>query len=154
MREFKYSAEQVLHFIRTKKDAFWSKIREQRPLELFHEAAKRVPAYKDFLKKNRINPAKIRTFKDFQLVPPVSKKNYLRQYPLEKLCWDGTLKKPLVWTATSGSTGEPFYFPRGEKLHEESSLVYELFFRQNTKSEKGPTLVIVGFGMGLWIGGL
>jgi len=154
MREFKYSAEQVLHFIRTKKDAFWSKIREQRPLELFHEAAKRVPAYKDFLKKNRINPAKIRTFKDFQLVPPVSKKNYLRQYPLEKLCWDGTLKKPLVFTSTSGSTGEPFYFPRGKELDWEYSILAELFLRNGEYLKKDPTLVIVALGMGAWIGGL
>jgi len=36
----------------------------------------------------------------------MTKKDYLRQYPLEKLCWDGSLKKSLVFTATSGSTGE------------------------------------------------
>ena len=154
MREFKYSAEQILHFIRTKKDAFWSRERETRPLELFHEAAKRVPAYKDFLKKNRINPAKIKTFKDFQLVPPVSKKNYLRQYPLEKLCWDGTLAKPLVFTSTSGSTGEPFYFPRGKELDWEYSILAELFLENSSYNSGGPTLVIVGFGMGVWIGGL
>ena len=154
MREFKYSAEQILHFIRTKKDAFWSRERETRPLELFHEAAKRVPAYKDFLKKNRINPAKIKTFKDFQLVPPVSRKNYLRQYPLEKLCWDGTLAKPLVFTSTSGSTGEPFYFPRGKELDWEYSILAELFLENSSYNSGGPTLVIVGFGMGVWIGGL
>ena len=90
MEQFKYSAEQILNFIRTKKDAFWSREREARPLKLFHEAARRVPAYKDFLKKNKVNPAKIKTFKDFQFVPPISKKNYLRQYPLEKLVWDAT----------------------------------------------------------------
>jgi len=148
------SAQKILHLIRTKKDEFWSRERGRRPLALFHNAARRVPAYKDFLKKNKINPDKIRTFKDFKLVPPVSKKNYLRQYPLEKLCWDGHLNKPLVWTSTSGSTGEPFYFPRGERLDWEYSVLAELFLANSSYGAKGPTLVIVGFGMGVWIGGL
>ena len=84
----------------------------------------------------------------------MDKKNYLRQYSLEELCWGGSLKKELVFTATSGSTGEPFYFPRSERLDWEGSLVHELFLRQNPDSKKGPTLVLVCFGMGVWIGGL
>lgn len=150
----KYSAEKILQMIRTKKAAFWSREREQRPLKLFHEAARRVPAYKDFLKKNHINPAKIKTFKDFQLVPPVDKKNYLRQYPIEKLVWDGTLAKSLVWTSTSGSSGQPTYFPRSDKLDWESSILHELFLENSSHGAREPTLVIVGFGMGAWIAGL
>lgn len=149
-----YSSEKILRLIKTKKDDFWSRVREKRPLKLFHEAAVRVPAYKDFLRKNRINPQKIKTWKDFQLVPPVSKKNYLKEYPLEKLSWDGTLKKPLVFTSTSGSTGEPFYFPRGEKLDWEYSVMIEMFLRNSSYGTEGPVLVIIGFGMGVWIGGL
>ncbi len=150
----RHSAEQILRFIREKKEDFWNRERERRPLQLFHEAAGRVPAYKDFLKKNKIRPDKIKTFQDFQLVPPINKKNYLQQYPLSKLCWDGSLKKPLVWTSTSGSTGEPFYFPRGHALNWESSILHQLFFENSSLKEKGPTLIIVGFGMGVWIGGL
>lgn len=148
------TASEILHIIRTKKDAFWSRERERRPLELFHEAARRVPAYKDFLRKNKINPQKIKTFKDFELVPPISKKNYLRQYPIEKLCWDGSLKKPLVWTSTSGSTGEPFYFPRGGKLDWEYSILSELFLGNGSAKKGEPILVIVGLSMGVWIAGL
>ena len=148
------SAGEILRLIRTKSSDFWSRERERRPLTLFHSAAERVPAYKDFLKKHKIRHEKIRTFKDFQLVPPVSKKNYLRQYPLEKLCWDGTLKKPLVFTSTSGSTGEPFYFPRGERLDWEYSILAEMFLGNSSYKSKGPKLVIVGLGMGAWIGGL
>ncbi|MBI2034072.1 MAG: phenylacetate--CoA ligase family protein [Candidatus Liptonbacteria bacterium] len=149
-----YSAEKILRLIKTKKDDFWSRERERRPLRLFHEAAARVPAYKDFLRKNRVNPAKIKTWKDFQNVPAVSKKNYLREYPLEKLSWDGTLKKPLVFTSTSGSTGEPFYFPRGEKLDWEYSILAEMFLKNSSKDVEEPVIVINGFAMGVWIGGV
>lgn len=148
------SAAEIIRLIHLKKSAFWEREREACALRLFHEAARRVPAYKDFLRKQRINPAKIKTFSDFQAVPPISKKDYLRQYPLEKLAWNGSLKRPLVWTSTSGSTGEPFYFPRSYAIDQQTSLIHELFLRNNSQSFNSPTLVLVCFGMGVWIGGL
>lgn len=152
--EIDHFGEKALHLIKTKKSAFWEAERDRRSLFLFHEAARRVPAYKDFLRKHRIDHEKVKTFKDFQVVPPVNKKNYLRQYPPEKLLWDGALKNPLVWTATSGSTGEPFYFPRRRALDEQYSVIVENYLRSSSHGMESPTLVIVGFGMGVWIGGL
>lgn len=148
----------VIHIMKddyqTKKSLFWEKERERRALALFHHAATAVPAYKDFLKKNRIAPIKIKTFADFQSVPPTDKNNYLRQYPLEKLIWGGTFRSGThVWTSTSGSTGAPFYFPRTEILDEQYSVLAEMFLK-NSSYGTGPTLVIIGFGMGVWIGGL
>ena len=152
--DFKNKTNHALRLISEKKDDFWSHERERRPLELFRLASRRVPAYKDFLRRNKIAPEKIKTFKDFQFVPPVSKKNYLREYPIEKLCWDGSLKKPLVWTSTSGSTGEPFYFPRGEELDWQSSVYHELFLQSAGLTLDESTVVIICFGMGVWIGGI
>ncbi len=148
------SAADILKFIRHKDEAFWLRLRISRPLALFHQAAECVPAYKDWLRKNRVDHKKIKTWQDFQAVPPVSKQSYLRKYPLEKLCWDGTLAKPLVYSATSGSTGQPFYFPRSEQLDWESSIVHELFYANGQLAKNEPTLVLVCFGMGVWIGGL
>ena len=147
------TAERILGSFSGRTSSFWERERTARALDLFHRAAVGVPAYKDFLKKNRIDHEKIRTFADFQLVPVVNKKNYLRRYSLAELSWGGTLKKNLVFTATSGSTGKPFYFPRTEHLDWEGSLVHEMFLR-NASTAAGPTLVLVCFGMGVWIGGL
>jgi phenylacetate-CoA ligase len=130
------------------------KKRNENSLKLFHQAARYVPAYKDFLKKNKINPDKVKNINDFQQIPPTSKENYLRRYPIEKITWDGSLNKPLVFTATSGSTGEPFYFTRSNQLDWESSIIHEFFLKNGSGKEDKPTLVIVGFGMGVWIGGL
>jgi phenylacetate-CoA ligase len=151
--EVKKSAA-ILKSIRDKKSDFWIRERERQSIKLFQKAAKDVPAYKDFLRKNKIDANKIKTWADFQLVPPINKENYLKQYPLEKLCWHGSLRAPFVFTSTSGSTGEPFYFPRAAKINWQSSVVHELFFRQNTEALSVPTLVLVCFGMGVWIGGL
>jgi phenylacetate-CoA ligase len=145
------SAEQMLRDIHKRNSSYWTQKREANALKLFHEAAERVPAYKDFLKKHKISPDSIKTFEDFQKVPITTKENYLKQYPLEKLCWDGTLDRPLVFTSTSGSTGEPFYFCRSNKLDWQYSVIHELFFNN---SDKKSTLVLICFGMGVWIGGL
>lgn len=144
----------ILEELKTKKSAFWLKIREENSIKLFHNAAQRVPAYKDFLKKNKVDPSKIKTWADFQTVPIINKKNYIREYSLDQLCWDGKLNKPTVLTSTSGSTGEPSYFLRQEKLDWQYSISIEQYLRNNPLTTKGPTLVVVCFGMGIWIGGL
>ena len=130
------------------------KLKKENSINLFKEAAKRVPAYKDFLKTNKVRPDKIKSWDDFLKVPHVNKKNYLRKYPLKDLCWDGSLNKPLVFSSTSSSTGEPFYFARDERVDLQSSEVYESFLKQNVLKDGGSTLIVVCFGMGVWIGGV
>lgn len=141
-----------------KEETFWLQEGEEMALKLFKNASIKVPAYKDFLQKNSIDADKINTYEDFQKVPPISKKNYLNEYPLEMLCWDGTMKdKVLTMTATSGSTGKPTYFPRDQTLDLQSSIMHEIFLRNVSaeSTKKTPsTLVIVCFGMGVWIGGM
>ncbi len=148
------SQSHIGQLIRIKDSNFWNLEKKNKSLYLFHRAAKSVPAYKDFLKKNNINHQDIRTWEDFQKIPPIDKNNYLRKYQLEKLCWGGKLdNKSIVFTATSGSTGEPFYFPREQELDYQYSFIAESFLKNNS-SKNGPTLVIIGFGMGVWIGGI
>ncbi len=147
-------ARETLKRIKEKKSDFWTKRAEEVSLELFHEVARKVPAYKDFLRKNKINPAKIKNFKDFKSVPSTNKENYLREYPLEDLTWEGHLKKSLVFTSTSGSTGSPFYFPRNHILDWQSSIYHQIFLENSRININKSTLVLVCFGMGVWIGGL
>lgn len=147
-------ATKMLEDIATKKSVYWERHERTSALALFKEAAKRVPAYKDFLKQNNIDPEKITTWKQFQTLPITDKNNYLRKYPLEQLCWDGTLKKPMVFASTSGSTGKPFYFPRDRELDWQQSILNELFLKNTSLSTGASTLVIITFGMGVWIGGL
>lgn len=149
-----YSAQQIVSFLEKKGELFWKKQGEEKALSLFHQAARRVPAYKDFLKRHKVSPEKIKHFKDFQYIPPVSKKNYLQQYPLQKLCWDGSLGNNSVFSSTSGSTGIPFYFPRNQMLDFQSSIYHEAFLDNDSIVKKKSTLVVICFGMGVWIGGL
>lgn len=152
--EYEKNTDKILRRIKEKKSDYWIKAGEKASLKLFHDVAEKVPAYKDFLRKNKINPSKIKDFKDFKFIPTTSKENYLRQYPLEDLTWRGHLKKSLVFTSTSGSTGAPFYFPRNHVLDWQSSVYHQIFLENSRIDANKSTLVLVCFGMGVWIGGL
>lgn len=126
----------------------------KKSLELFQRAVKDVPAYKNFIEESGINPSDIKKPEDLNRVPLISKKTYLEKYPLKDLMWDGTMKKPLIFCSTSGSTGMPFYFPRNEELSEQYSYIIEDYLKASSFGQKGPVLVLVAFGMGVWIGGV
>lgn len=151
----KYSSDDVLRMIRENDSQEWARLQDEHMLELFHAAAERVPAYKDFLKTHNVSPENVTTPAHLRDVPITNKDNYLRKYPLAELCWDGTLERPLVFAATSGSTGKPFYFPHDSELDWQYSVLAELFLENGMREGRGgPTLVLITFGMGVWIGGL
>lgn len=145
----------LLRDLQAKKEDYWIERGERMALELFHKMAERVPAYKDFLARAKINHKKIRALADFKNVPPADKDNYLRSYPLEKLCWDGKLdSQRFTYSSTSGTTGEPFYFPRADEQDLQYALTAEMYLRTNFQIHKKSTLYVDGFAMGAWIGGL
>lgn len=133
----------------------WEKRGERHALALFRAMAERVPAYKDLLKRNRIRPGSIESIEDFRQLPLLDKDNYLRAYPLKDLCWDGEFSER-TWTicTTSGSTGEPFYFPHNIAQDAQYAFLAELYLRANFQIHKRRTLYINGFPMGAWIGGV
>jgi len=133
----------------------WERRGEEQALKLFQAMAERVPAYKKILKREKINPSAIKTIEDFKHLPLLDKNNYLRKYPLNELCWDGKFSEQ-AWTVctTSGSTGEPFYFPHTAAQDAQYALLAELYLRTNFEIHKKRTLYINGFPMGAWIGGV
>lgn len=147
-------AGDIRHDLERRDAEHWDALNRQQALQLFHQAARRVPAYRHFLHHQGIDPSRVTSFEAFEDVPPVSKQSYLKAYPLKDLCWDGSLARPLVFGATSGSTGEPFYFPRTAALGWQSSWIHEMFLRHGAAGRPVSTLVLVCFGMGVWIAGL
>lgn len=134
--------------------AEWARVQRTYLLSLFRRMAEEVPAYARFLRQNGVKPEQVRTMADLSAIPSISKGNYLRMNPFPELFWKGTLKTSHVLTSTSGSTGKPAYFARSHEVDEHSSLVHELIFQSSSLKQDESTLVIVCFGMGVWIGGL
>lgn len=122
-------------------------------LSVFQEAASSVPAYKDFLAKNSVDPKRIKTIDDWRLIPPVTKDNYLLKYPLRDLLLEGKWERAQFISMSSGSSGKPFFWPRGNGAIKDSSFLHEAIFNQGVDTRKKSTLAIVAFAMGTWIAG-
>lgn len=141
--------------LKTKPEGQWQKRGEDMALGLFRKMSERVPAYKDFLKRHKFDPKAVKTIADFHKIPLVDKDNYLRKYPLEQLCWYGDFaNNSWVVSTTSGSTGEPFYFPRTGLQDEFYAVTAELYLRENFRIQDRTTLYVNAFAMGAWIGGV
>ncbi len=151
---FSFDIKEFERLLRQKDESFWSRMGEQRALKLFHMAAKRVPAYKHFLRMHRVNPDRIKTIRDFAHVPITDKKNYIQQYPLADRSWDGTLRNQKIAAISSGTTGEPTFWLRGDFQEFEQGIVHELLYRYLFDIEKYRTLLVIGFPMGIYVSGV
>lgn len=141
--------------LRTADSAEWVSAQETNILKRFHAACKSVPAYRRFLEQMSVDAGAVRSAKHIARIPPITKANYLRVHPWDRLCaTDALAQDALVLTSTSGSTGQPFYIPRTDEVHEASMLFHRLFIERSGLDSKKPTLVVVCFGMGVWIGGI
>ncbi len=132
----------------------WMGKGQENALKTFHTAAEDVPAYQDFLKKHQIDHTKIKTFEDFVNVPETDKESYLAKYPLDQLCMGGDVSKTNLISASSGSTGQPFYWPRYLEQDVNVAKILELMYRRSFAIEKQNTLMVVSFGLGVWTAGV
>lgn len=114
------------------------------PLALAQKAAKEIPAYRKFL-----NGKKLTTWSD---VPIMDKKNYIRAYAPQDFFPEKKFP-PFAYTS-SGSSGTPTLWFRGDREEEIGSILHEPIMRDVFAIDKhAPTLVIVSFYMGMWVAG-
>lgn len=148
------SIKKELDLLKTKPALFWEKKGEKMVMELFQYVYAEAPAYKKFLKKHKVDGNKIKTLADFKSLPVMDKADYLRSSVYEELFANRDLTSATTISATSGSSGEPFYFPRNEMHDKQYQYAAELFLKNQFQIDKYSTLGIIGFGLGIWIGGI
>jgi len=123
-------------------------------LARFERAAAGVPAYAAFLRERGIDPASVRGPDDWRRLPLMTKADYFHRYPLPELCRDGDLAACDMVAVSSGSTGEPTFWPR--ELADELAVAsrFEQVFRDSFRADERPTLAVVCFPLGTWVGGM
>ncbi|MEV0231374.1 phenylacetate--CoA ligase family protein [Nonomuraea sp. NPDC050786] len=122
------------------------------PVELFHQVARTVPAYRAFLAEHRVDPRDVTTLQDFARVPMTSKENYTRRHPLPDLCRNGVIGD--IIAVSSGSTGVPSFWPRSADDERVIAARFEEVFRDSFDARERRTLAVVCFALGTWVGGL
>jgi phenylacetate-CoA ligase len=106
-----------------------------------------VPAYKSFLISQGIKiPTK------FDILPTIDKKNYIQAYPLAELLGNDS-EQMLAIFRSSGSSGNPFFWPYLRSSSRFSAIGTRIFLEQSFAIHKRKTLAIVGLGLGSWLPG-
>jgi phenylacetate-CoA ligase len=145
-------------FLTTPLDALFAAHRASDPvlkaIELFHTTAREVPAYRAFLAEHGVDPARIRTREAFEHLPLLTKAGYLEKYPLASRCRQGELFTSDTIAMSSGSTGEPTFWPRSMADELPIATRFEQVFRDSFESDEKRTLAVVCFPLGTWVGGM
>ncbi len=123
-------------------------------LDLFRAVARDVPAYRSLLAEQNIDPASIRTAADFARLPLLDKKNYNRRFTLDELMLGGRLTRADFFAVSSGSTGEPTFWPRAQADEFPVAVRFEQVFRDAFRAHERRTLAVVCFALGTWVGGM
>lgn len=126
----------------------------QAALDLFHDAARTVPAYAAFLRAAGIDPGTIRSAEDFNRLPMLTKGNYLGSYRLPELCRGGSLDGCDMVAVSSGSSGAPTVWPRSVLDERVVAARFEQVFRDGFRADERRTLAVICFALGSWVGGM
>ena len=152
---YKQNINNKLRFLKKSESNVFDNVGEQEAIRLFNLVNTQVVAYKKFLKSSKFNLKKVTSLQDFKKLPLMTKNNYIKQHNLKDLMPPKELANISTFSATSGSTGEPTFFPRGEEQDSYYEYMAEVFLvNQFSVSKNKSTLVIIGFGLGVWIGGI
>ncbi|MDQ3149983.1 MAG: phenylacetate--CoA ligase family protein, partial [Chloroflexota bacterium] len=130
--------------------AVTDRLSRERALETARHAARRVPAYRQLLEAQAIDPARIRSLAE---LPETDKAGYIDRWSLPDRCLDGRL--PLRGTTideSSGSTGTPYNWARGEAERKHVRRMIS-FFARYTFGDR-PLVVLNAFSMGAWATGM
>lgn len=125
----------------------------ERAERVFRRAVAEVPAYPEFLAEQGL-PADRALTADFADVPLVTKDNYLRRFPLPRLCRGGRLTAADILAVSSGSSGSPTIWPRSVLDEAAVTARFEQIFRGSFRADERTTLAVVCFPLGSWVGGL
>lgn len=155
---FKYPkygpVEQELAAFKKRPPSHWESAGRKMALRLFAYCIKHVPAYQKMLAQQKFDPKNVGSIRDFSSIPVITKGNYLRKFKYDELFPYRELPTGTTISATSGSTGEPFFFPREEAHDAHYARSLEALFTNQWNANVRPTLCLVGFGLGIWIGGV
>jgi phenylacetate-CoA ligase len=151
-------AEAALHaFHHTPLDSALARPRaelEAHVLAFFRGVAEDVPAYARFLADRGVDPGGVHDLEAFARVPATTKADYQRAFPMPELCRGGSLSGADFFALSSGSTGEPTPWPRFVSDEVGTAYRFEQVLRDAFRADEIPTLGVVCFALGSWVGGL
>jgi phenylacetate-CoA ligase len=122
--------------------------------DLLRRIARDVPAYRTLLSEQGIDVATIESTEDFRRLPFLDKSSYVKRFSLGDLLKGGSRASADFFAVSSGSTGEPTFWPRGAADEYPIAARFEQVFRDAFAAHQKSTLAVVCFALGTWVGGM
>jgi len=121
-----------------------------RAVRVYRYALKRVPAYKDFMSKQKYSgPTITAAGANLNDLPEMDKASYIKKYYLTEKLTDGVLpKKGVMLDESSGSSGKPTSWARGAKERRFTRRIIQVAFKHLVEDQD--VIVINTFAMGAW----
>ena len=124
----------------------------------FELAARKVPAYRQFLAKQDFPgrlPAKGRVCDEFAQIPEMDKDSYIRPWTTAERCIGGKLpRRGVVVDESSGSSGVPTSWVRGPDEREATRQLLQLGFARTAAELDKQPFVLNAFSLGAWATGM
>jgi phenylacetate-CoA ligase len=124
-----------------------------RAVRVYRFAARRVPAYADYLKHHPHRGPRIgwRTV-SLRDIPEIDKNSYVKQYTLLEKLTDGRLPdRGVMFDESSGSSGKPTSWVRGAKERRLTRRIMQVAFHELIEDKK--PIILNTFAMGAWATG-
>ncbi len=107
-------------------------------LEIFQNAAQRIPAYKTILTESGVCADDVKTIEDFHRLPILDKHSTFKRFRIHELSVDGKIG-PLSWILTSSGHSGIFSFglydpPAAEAYKQRIDMALDAIFQVSTKS--------------------
>ncbi len=126
----------------------------------FEKAAKKVPAYKEFLAQHdfpvKLHKAPGKTLAEkIHNIPVMDKENYIKQWTIPQRVYGGKLPhKGIMVDESSGSSGTPTSWVRGPSERRAVRRLLQVAYHQTLKSSDKPVFIINAFSLGAWATGM
>lgn len=129
-----------------------------RAWQTFEFAARRVPAYRAFLRQHRAKSeldGGIPLDQAFQKIPPMDKDSYIKKWSIPERCIDGKLPTHgVVVDESSGSSGTPTSWVRGPYERQTVRSLLQIGFQATARHADKPIFILNAFSLGAWATGM
>lgn len=110
-------------------------------------------AYRRHLARHGIDPDQpLVALDDFRRLPPTTKANYRNAEPLADLVVATAFSADTI-SESSGSSGSPTFWPRDRATMLHCAAMFDACLRELAQTDDRPTLVVVTFPLGPYVGG-
>lgn len=128
---------------------------ENRLLKLFHDVYSTSKAYRNFIDSRNVGVKNIKSLADWGKIPIMDKHNYIKKYSLENRLYNGKkLYNFYMLCSSSGSSGEPTFWPRDYIIDMHLEKKKEEMYEEHFQISKKSTLCVISFGLGVWTAGM